>query len=135
MELLESAGSVRARRMFGGWGFYVDDLFVALLADNRLYLKVNLHTHPTFEAAGGQAFVYAGKHQTVQLAYCTPPDEALEAPALMRPWVALALQAAMAARSLKRGGGTRLPPTAASPAAAVTPTRRGAARLRSNNSR
>ena len=36
---------------------------------------------------------------------------------------------------LKRGGGTRLPPTAASPAAAVTPTRRGAARLRSNNSR
>ena len=29
LELLGSVGSARSRRMFGGHGFYVDDLFIA----------------------------------------------------------------------------------------------------------
>ena len=31
----------RSRRMFGGHGLYVDDLFVGLIAFERLYLKVD----------------------------------------------------------------------------------------------
>ena len=30
-ELLSPAGAVRAKRMFGGHGLYVDDLFVAIV--------------------------------------------------------------------------------------------------------
>lgn len=41
LELLAPLGAVRARRMFGGYGLYVDDLFVALIAVDRLYLKAD----------------------------------------------------------------------------------------------
>ncbi len=84
--------------MFGGWGFYVDGLFVALLANNRLYLKANDQTQPLFVAAAGLPFVYEAKGQPMQLQYYTPPPDALDSPALMQPWVALAQQAARAAR-------------------------------------
>lgn len=101
MELLESGGPVRTRRMFGGWGFYVDGLFVALLASDRLYLKANDQTQAQFVAAQGVPFVYEAKGQLNQLQYYTPPPDAMDSPALMQPWVALALRAALAARAVK----------------------------------
>ncbi len=99
MELLESGGPVCARRMFGGWGFYIDGLFAALMADDRLYLKANAQTRPQFVAAGSQPFVYDGHGKPLQMDYYTPPDEAMESPALMRPWALLAVHAAVAARA------------------------------------
>ena len=40
-ELLAPLGRVRTRRMFGGHGLYVDDVFIALVMRGRLYLKVD----------------------------------------------------------------------------------------------
>jgi DNA transformation protein len=97
-ELLSPLGAVRVRRMFGGWGLYVDELFVALIAFDRLYLKADATTRPRFEAAGCQPFVYDARGKSVSLGYWTAPDEALESPALMTPWARLAVQAALAAR-------------------------------------
>ena len=100
-ELLAPLGAVRSRRMFGGFGIYVDEVFVAIVAADRLYLKVNDQTRPQFEAAGCQPFVYDAKRGAVALGYWSAPAEAMESPALMQPWARLALQAALAARSLK----------------------------------
>jgi DNA transformation protein len=97
-ELLAPLGAVRVRRMFGGWGLYVDELFVALIAFDRLYLKADATTRQRFEAAGCQPFVYNARGKSVSLGYWTAPDEALESPALMTPWARLALLAALAAR-------------------------------------
>jgi DNA transformation protein len=99
LELLAPLGAVRARAMFGGHGLYVDDLFVALIAFERLYLKVDAMTRPRFEAAGCSPFVYEGKGTPVTMSYWTAPPEALDSPALMLPWARLALQAAVAARA------------------------------------
>ena len=101
IELLGSAGTVRSRRMFGGHGFYVDDLFVALIADERLYLKADAQTRAAFEAAGGTPFVYDGAGKSVTVGYFSAPDEAMESPALMQPWARLALAAALRARVAK----------------------------------
>lgn len=98
-ELLAALGAVRVRRMFGGWGLYVDELFVAIIAFDRLYLKADAASRPRFEAAGCQPFVYDARGRAVSLGYWTAPDEALESPALMAPWARLALQAALAARA------------------------------------
>ena len=98
-ELLAPLGTARARRMFGGWGLYVDDLFVAIIASERLYLKTDASTRPRFQAAGCAPFVYAGQGRAVTMSYWTAPDEALESPPLMAPWARLALQAALAARA------------------------------------
>ena len=100
-ELLGSLGPSRARRMFGGHGFYVDDLFLALIFQERLYLKVDDLTRARFEAEGCQPFVYEARGRRVSLGYYTAPDEAMESPALMRPWARLALEAALRARAAK----------------------------------
>ncbi|MBH9554332.1 TfoX/Sxy family protein [Inhella gelatinilytica] len=99
IELLQSLGPTRARRMFGGVGLYVDELFIALIAFDRLYLKVSEAHRPAFEAAGCERFVYPMKDGTsASLNYWTAPEQALESPAEMRPWAQRALEAALAAR-------------------------------------
>lgn len=101
-ELLSPLGSVRSRRMFGGHGFYVDDLFLAIIAFDRLYLKADAQTRPRFEAAGCEPFVYDGQDKSVTLSYFTAPEDAMESPALMQPWARLALEAALRARAAKK---------------------------------
>lgn len=98
-ELLSTAGACLAKRMFGGWGISVDGMNIAIIADETLYLKTNADTQAPWIAAGGQPFVFQTKDKAVQLHYFTPPDDALESPALMAPWARLALHAAVAART------------------------------------
>jgi DNA transformation protein len=109
LELLESLGHARAKRMFGGHGLYVDDLFIAIIAQGKLFLKTSDEARQRFIDAGGQPFIYDGPHHkpTTMASYWTPPAEALESPALMEPWARLAIQAAVAARKPDRKKKTR----------------------------
>ncbi|MBX3611123.1 MAG: TfoX/Sxy family protein [Hydrogenophaga sp.] len=100
-ELLSSLGPVAAQRMFGGWGLSVDGMNVGIIAWDTLFLKTNAETEPQWLAAGARAFVYEAKGKPMSLHYHTPPEEAMESPALMAPWARLALQAALAARAPK----------------------------------
>lgn len=101
IELLSPLGPARSRRMFGGHGFYVDDVFVALIFGERLYLKADAQTRPRFEAADCEPFVYDGAGKQVTISYWTAPDDAMESPLLMRPWARLAMEAALRARNAK----------------------------------
>jgi len=96
-----SAGGVRSRRMFGGHGLYVDDLFVAIIAFDRLYLKDDAQTRARFEHAGCEPFVYDAKGRAVSLGYWSAPDDAIESPQSMFPWAHLGLEAALRARAAK----------------------------------
>lgn len=101
LELLTPLGAPRARRMFGGHGFYVDDLFIAIVAGERLYLKADAQTRAAFEAAGCEPFVYDGRNGAVSLGYFSAPEDAMESPQGMQPWARLALGAALRARAAK----------------------------------
>lgn len=101
LELLATLGTTRSRRMFGGHGLYVDDVFIALIGAERLYLKVDAQTRPQFEAAGFTPFRYSSDDQSIALGYFSAPDEAIESPPLMQPWARLALAAALRARAAK----------------------------------
>jgi len=103
LELLAPLGRVRARRMFGGHGIYADDVFVALIAGERLYVKVDADTEARFTAAGCAPFVYEGQAKPIKMSYWTVPDEAMESPSLMLPWARLAMQAAVKAAAAKAG--------------------------------
>jgi DNA transformation protein and related proteins len=98
-ELLSGLGPVRVKRMFGGHGIYVDDLFVAIVVGETLYLKADAQTIPQFEAAGCAPFTYTAKgNKRVAMSYRAVPAEAMDSPALMRPWAMLAMQAALRSR-------------------------------------
>ncbi|MEP7294838.1 MAG: TfoX/Sxy family protein [Burkholderiales bacterium] len=118
VELLSPLGSVRTRRMFGGTGFYVDELFLALIAGEQLYLKVDVQTRPLFEAAGCEPFIYDSAGKNVSLGYFSAPEDAMESPPLMLPWARHALAAALRARAAK--------PVAARPVRKASP-RKGSA--------
>ena len=114
-ELLGNVGEVSVRRMFGGHGFYIDGLFVALIAYERLFLKTDAQSRPRFEAAGSEAFVYDGSGgKQVSVSYFSAPDQAMESPALMQPWARLALEAALRARAAKPPAKPRKPKAASS---------------------
>ncbi|PXW97914.1 DNA transformation protein [Sphaerotilus hippei] len=99
-ELLAPLGSVRARRMFGGWGLYADELFVALIVSDRLFLKADPITRELFVQAGCSPFEYtrAGGRQAV-MSYFSAPDEAMDSPVQMGPWARRAMEAALRART------------------------------------
>src|SRR4051812_36538723 len=78
VELLSPLGHARSRRMFGGQGIYVDDLFIAVIADDRIFLKTDALTRPNFVAAGCEPFVYDRERQRVALGYWSAPAEAMD---------------------------------------------------------
>jgi DNA transformation protein and related proteins len=131
LELLSPLGAPRARRMFGGHGLYVDEVFVAIVADAVLYLKADASTRPHFEAAGSQPFVYDAKGKRMAMSYWRAPEDAMESPALMQPWARRALQAALADRAAAAVKPKPMPDGAPAGAAAGRVARRGANRAAS----
>jgi DNA transformation protein len=120
IELLSPLGSVRSRRMFGGQGLYVDELFVAIIAAEQLYLKTDADSRPPFDAVGAQPFRFVKDGQPISTAYLRPPEEAMESPALMQPWARLALQAALRAQAAKARKPLKRSPVPRPPKVAAT---------------
>jgi DNA transformation protein len=109
VELLAGFGPARARRMFGGHGLYLDGLFVALIADGTLYLKADAQARAAFEAAGCRPFEYAAHDgRRSVMGYWSAPPEATESPALLQPWLRLALDSALRTAAGRRAS-TRAP--------------------------
>jgi DNA transformation protein and related proteins len=99
LELLAPLGPVRARAMMGGHLLYRGALPIALVADDRLYLKVDGETKEAFAKAGGEPFTYELRGKRVEMSYWSPPDGALDDAESMLPWAELAVAAATRARS------------------------------------
>ena len=111
LELMRPLGAVRAKRMFGGHGIFLDDLMFALVVDDDLFLKADDETRAKFERAGLGRFVYEKKGKPVSLSYYSAPGEALEDSQVLSAWAREAHAAALRAAGAKRrraarGGGT-----------------------------
>jgi DNA transformation protein len=104
LELLAPLGDVRARAMMGGHVLYCGALPMALIADDRLYLKVDGRTKGAFAEAGGEPFTYEQRGRRVEMSYWSPPDSALDDAESMQPWAELAVAAAARARGSKGSG-------------------------------
>jgi DNA transformation protein and related proteins len=103
LELLAPLGQARAIRMFGGRGIYLDDLFIALIAFDRLYLKTDETSRAAFQAVGCEPFSYqSAKGEVTLTSYWSAPADALESTDDMRPWAKLAIDVALRARGKKK---------------------------------
>lgn len=108
-ELFAPLGPIRTKAMFGGWGFYCDDLFFALIAEETLYLKADdQESQARFTAAGSSPFVYAhADGRAVTLGYWSAPEDAMDSPMAMLPWAKGALACALRAGAKKRKRATK----------------------------
>jgi DNA transformation protein and related proteins len=113
-ELLSSLGPCVAKRMFGGYSLQVDGLPIGLIAYQVFYLKVDAQTKEQFRAAGATPFVYGEKDKPMEMSYWTVPQEAMDSPALMRPWAELAMQASLRSANKPKKNRTATAPKAAS---------------------
>jgi DNA transformation protein and related proteins len=97
-ELLEWLPRLRRKRMFGGLGFYSNELFFAIANDAGLYIKADTESAPLYKDNGAEPFTYAAKGNLVQLNYWSVPIEILEEAEALRRWVCIALDTAHRAK-------------------------------------
>jgi DNA transformation protein len=109
-ELLSAVGAVRGKRMFGGYGLYVDDLFVAIIVEDTLYLKTDNQSRPRFTDAGSRPFEYVARGEQHTMGYWSVPPDAMDSPLLMAPWARLAIDAALRAKSAPARKARKKPP-------------------------
>ena len=99
--LLEQLGQVRpvtSRPMFGGLCFFAEGRAFALVAGDTLYFKVDDSNRPDFVAAGMGPFLPFGDPDK-PMQYYQLPEEVLEDPDQLGPWMTKAI--AVAARAAK----------------------------------
>ena len=101
MEQLEVVGNVSSRKMFGGVGIYIGDLFFALISSSTLYFKVDDSNRGDFEELGMKPFKpYKDKKEVMQ--YYEVPIDVLEDREQIEIWANKAIEVAVRARKTKK---------------------------------
>lgn len=95
MDQMAFLEGLRSRRMFGSFGIFWNNLMIALVNDDTLYLKADSKTRDEFERAGSMPFTYTSRGRRVALGYYEAPEVVLDDPDAMRYWVELACEAAL----------------------------------------
>jgi DNA transformation protein and related proteins len=91
-EALGALPELSIRRMFGGAGLYSEETFFGILYAQRVYLKTNERTRPSFVERGSEALrVRSG---SVLTSYYEVPTEVLDDEEELLRWARLALDAA-----------------------------------------
>ncbi|HEX4389679.1 MAG TPA: TfoX/Sxy family protein [Steroidobacteraceae bacterium] len=94
LEQLSGAGEVHSRRMFGGVGLYVGELFFALISEDTLYLRVDADSRAHYTSRGMRPFrPYANRPQ-LSTRYFEVPADVLEDSSQLAAWARRALAAA-----------------------------------------
>lgn len=94
LEQMALAGPVRARRMFGGYGIYLAEHFVAIVLNGKLFLKASDSTRHQFEQRGLEPLVFRMKARQITAKYFEAPPEVFDDPEEMTRWLQLAKSAA-----------------------------------------
>lgn len=84
---------LRDRSMFGGVGIYAGDLFFALLAEDRMYMKVDDSNRADFTAAGMEPFRPFPDHDFV-MSYYEVPLEVIENRDRLGEWATRSIEVA-----------------------------------------
>jgi len=101
LDLMQGVGPVISKRMFGGYGIFIDGLMFAIISDGLLYLKVDSENEMEFISRHSTPFTYLKKGKTCKLSYYQSPEEALEEVDIMFIWANSAYAAARRAAAKK----------------------------------
>ncbi|HEY8208212.1 MAG TPA: TfoX/Sxy family protein [Myxococcaceae bacterium] len=114
VDLLSSVGPVKARAMFGGYGLSLDGVSIGLIAEDRLYLRVDDATRGEFEQAGSAPFVYPSKNGPMTMKnYLAIPEDAVDDSERAARWGRLAAAAGRRAEAAKSARSSKKPKKAA----------------------
>ncbi len=102
-DLFADIPGVTSRAMFGGYGLYKNGIIFAIIADGRLYFKVNDANRADYKQAGSKPFTYTmpGK-KPMTMSYWELPEDVMEDREKIGTWVRRAVQASVTEKSKKR---------------------------------
>lgn len=102
-ELLRNIDGVTARAMFGGYGIYRNGIFFALIADGRLYFKVDETNQSDYEKQGSKPFVYHSPNgEKMTMSYWELPSSVLDNPEEVPSWVEKSYHIAFTSKAKKK---------------------------------
>src|SRR6516165_10745648 len=96
LEQLGRVTPVTGKSMFGGVGIYAQGVFFALIAEDRLYFKVDGATRPEFERLGMEPFRPFGEDSA--MGYYEVPADVVEDAIQLAPWMRKAIAVAAEAK-------------------------------------
>ena len=99
LEQLGRVTPVTGKSMFGGVGISAQGLFFALIAEDRLYFKVDNAMRPDFEKRGMEPFRPFGEDSA--MGYYEVPADLVEDVNQLETWIKKAIDVAAAAKSSK----------------------------------
>lgn len=97
LELMQTIGPVSARKMFGGYGIFLEGLMFAIVSDNVLYFKADEDTEDQFVERGLEPFTYQRQGKELKLSYFQTPEELFEDDGEMKKWANQAYKVALKA--------------------------------------
>jgi len=100
VDQLSSLPELRAKAMFGGHGLYQGEIFFAILAEGRLYLKTDATTSEDFLKRGMGPFTYEQRGRKMTMRYHEVPPDVLDDRTELAHWATRAV--AVAAGKTKR---------------------------------
>lgn len=106
---LTPLGHFRARRMFSGYGLYLDGVIFGLIARGGLWFRVDDKSRPHYQTAGMDPFVYSRNGRSVSLTYFRCPGAVLADGAKLRKWAKEARRASVERRKPGRPRRPRIP--------------------------
>ena len=108
LEMMRPTALATTRTMFGGHGVYVAGIIVAIVIEDVLYLKTDDENRAAFVELGLEPFRYVTKEGDVhETSYYRAPDDALDGPHDMAPWLKSAQAAALRRKHAPRSGARR----------------------------
>ena len=102
LDLFAPLGDITLKSMFGGAGIYHKDQIFGLIIAERIYLKTDEQTRPSFEREGVQPFRYSTKNGEIGvMAYWELPERLLDDPDELKTWAKAAYETGIRARGKK----------------------------------
>ena len=94
-DLFADIDGITSRHMFGGYGFYKDGTFFALIAYGKLYFKVGPNNQKDYEKHKSKPFIYSGhkSRKPTKMSYWEVPADVLEDKDELVKWIDKAVEA------------------------------------------
>ena len=78
IDILSEFGDIKYRRMFGGYGIYLNKIIFAIIINNEIYFKADRDLAEKYKASGSYPFYYKRDDKAISLSYWLVPSEVLE---------------------------------------------------------
>lgn len=104
LDVFADIPGITCKPLFGGFGFYKNDIIFACIADGILYFKTDDSNRPHYEAMGCQPFVYTHKNtkKVTAMPYFELPESILENPEQLNIWIDASVAASLRGQKKKK---------------------------------